>query len=68
MGIDLSGSMSSLDDLNKQVSTLEQGDVTDPTNELQLQQAMNKYQEVYGTLSAILADMKSTCMSIIQKI
>ena len=67
MAIDLSGLTSQLDTLNTDVTTLSQGDMTDPENLIQMQQALAKYQEVYGALSAIISDMKTTAMSIIQK-
>jgi hypothetical protein len=67
MAIDLSGLTSQLDTLNTNVTTLSQGDMTDPENLIEMQQALAKYQEVYGALSAIISDMKTTAMSIIQK-
>lgn len=67
MAIDLSGLSSQLGSLDTNVTTLSQGDMTDPENLMKMQQALAKYQEVYGALSAIISDMKSTAMSIIQK-
>ena len=67
MSIDLSGLTSQLGSLSSDVTTLSQGDMTDPENLIQMQQALAKYQEVYGALSAIISDMKTTAMSIIQK-
>ncbi|MCB1809662.1 MAG: hypothetical protein KDJ99_32200 [Candidatus Competibacteraceae bacterium] len=42
-------------------------DASDPDQQIQMQQALAKYEEVYGLLSAVISDMKTTCMSIIQK-
>lgn len=67
MAIDLSGLSGQLGQLSTNITTLSQGDMTDPENLMQMQQALAKYQEVYGALSAIISDMKSTAMSIIQK-
>ncbi|NJN46706.1 MAG: hypothetical protein HC808_09755 [Candidatus Competibacteraceae bacterium] len=69
MAIDISSIISSgnLSDLDSNISTAASGDLTDPANQLQLQQALAEYQETYGTYSAIISDMKSTVMSIIQK-
>lgn len=67
MAIDLSGLTSQLGQLSTNVTTLSQGDMTDPENLIQMQQALAKYQEVYGALSAMISDIKSTAMSIIQK-
>ncbi|MEZ5581697.1 MAG: hypothetical protein R3F37_01940 [Candidatus Competibacteraceae bacterium] len=48
------------------MSTYASGDLTDPDNQLQLQQALAKMQEVYETLSKVISDTKSTVLAIIQ--
>ncbi len=67
MSIDISGALSAVASQAKGIQKMAGSDLSDPANALKLQTLLAKYQETFGTLSAIVADMKSTCMSIIQK-
>ena len=68
--MDLSGLQTQATNYNTALSDLmnsDDFDVSDPDDQLAMQQALAKQQEAYGLLSAIIASLKTTVMSIIQK-
>lgn len=64
--IDLSGMEQSLMQTNNQIQQLSQSDMTDPSNLLEMQNAMMQMETEYGAMSGIINDMKTVCMQIIQ--
>ncbi len=67
MGIDIRGIEAEAQKIGASVTSLSHGDLNDPANVSKLQEAIGKYQEYWSTISAIYADIKTTCMSMIQK-
>jgi len=67
-GIDFGGMVNQADTIQSQIEAATQGGKTlSQAQMLQLQMEMAKMQQVYGAMSAIISDVKTTSMSIIQK-
>ncbi|MCP5306231.1 MAG: hypothetical protein H6953_12385 [Chromatiaceae bacterium] len=66
-GIDMSAIGAQLAKASASLEKLSATDLTDPENAFALQQGMATYQELYGIISAMVADYKSIVTSMIQK-
>ena len=64
--IDFSGMVQSLTQTNYEIQQLSQSDMTDPSNLLQMQNAMMQMETEYGAMSGMISDIKTVCMQIIQ--
>lgn len=68
-GINFGGMANEANKIQEQIKAASKSDGKGPSQAdlLKLQIALAKMQEIYGAMSAIISDVKTTSMSIIQK-
>ena len=66
--LDLDGMTDNMDQVDSNISDLESsGDLTNPSNEIQLQEYMYEMESEYETISAVISDYKTVALAIAQK-